>query len=144
MKRFTGHDEKWGKFVDVKINAPDLITKSNYDHRNITIGSVTDPYQPAEKKYQITRKILKKLISFKSSFDIITKSNLVIRDIDLLKQFSDMTIAISVGCTDESIRKYLDPKAPTIEKRIKALKILHQNNIKTALFVSPIFPVLSD
>ena len=89
MKRFTGHLEPWGDFVDVKINGPDLIPEkwSKYQGKSIIIGSVTDAYQPIEKKYQLTRRILEKLIPLQPDLEIITKSDLVLRDIDLLKQF---------------------------------------------------------
>src|SRR3989339_5269 len=125
MMRFTGHDEEWGEFVDVKINAPELIPK-------------------LEEEYKITRNILEKLSLFDSSFDIITKSDLVARDIDLLKKFKDLTVAFSIGQADDRIRERLEPGAPSIENRIKVLKILYDNNIRTAVFISPIFPMLSD
>lgn len=146
MKRFTGHSEEWGKFVDVKINAPDLIPTNIYKFKgkSITIGSVTDPYQVCEEKYRITRRVLEKLIPFDASFDIITKSGLVARDIDLLKKIKDISVAFSIGQADDEIRARLEPGAPSINERINALKILHENKIKTAVFISPIFPMLSD
>jgi len=147
MKRFTNHNEPWGEFVDVKINAPNLIPEKTdkYKNRSITIGSVTDPYQPAEKEFQITRKILKKLIPLKPKFvDILTKSDLIVRDIDLIKQFDNCLVAISLSMFDESLRRQLEPSAPAIKKRLVALKTLHQNNIPTALFISPIFPEITN
>lgn len=146
MKRFTGHNEPWGEFIDVKINAPDLIPKDlkKYSGKSIVVGSVTDPYQRAEEKYKITRQILARLVSFPSRIDIITKSDLVVRDIDLLKQFKDLTVAFSLAISDDIIRKRLEPNTSAVKGRIKALKVLHQNNIRTAVFISPIFPLLSD
>ncbi len=147
MKRFTGHDEAWGEFVDVKINAPDLIPgkTDKYRNKSITIGSVTDPYQPVEKEFQITRKILKRLMLLKPKLiDILTKSDLVVRDIDLIKQFDNCLVAISLSVLDENLRRKLEPTAPAVEKRLTALKTLHQNGIPTALFVSPIFPEITD
>jgi DNA repair photolyase len=87
MKRFTGHTEPWGKFVDVKINAPDLIpTKSTrYQGKSIFLSSVTDPYLPLERKYQLTRKILEKLLPLEPNLGIQTKSDLILRDLDLIK-----------------------------------------------------------
>ena len=146
MKRFTGHDEPWGKFIDVKINAPDLITENlqKYSGKSIVIGSVTDPYQKIEKKYKVTRKVLERLVDCQSKIDIITKSDLVIRDIDLFKKFKNLTVAFSLGQIDDKIREKLEPRAPSIVDRIRALKTLHENNIRTVVFVSPIFPYLSD
>lgn len=145
MKRFTGHKEEWGKFVDVKINAPDLIKVSKkYENKNILIGSVTDPYLPLERKYKLTRKILEKLILLKPRLDIITKSDLILRDVDLLKQFKDCTVAVSLSTLNDNIRKKLEPLACSVERRLNVLKKLHKTKIKTILFISPIFPEITD
>ncbi len=146
MKRFTGHTEPWGSFVDVKINAPDLIPEdtNKYKNKSIAISSVTDPYQPIERKYKLTRKILEKLIPLQPHLDLLTKSDLVIRDIDLFKQFKDCIIALSFSVLDEKIRKELEPLASSVDKRINALKELHKTGIHTALFISPILPEITD
>jgi DNA repair photolyase len=116
-----------------------------YKNRSITIGSVTDPYQSVEKEFKITRKILKKLIPLKPKFvDILTKSDLIVRDIDLIKQFDNCQVAISLSMLNESLRRQLEPSAPPVEKRLTALKELHQNGIPTCLFISPIFPEITD
>ncbi|MBU1179377.1 radical SAM protein [Patescibacteria group bacterium] len=146
MKRFSGHLEPWGEFVDVKINAPDLIPEDTgkYKNRSVTIGSVTDPYLPLESKYKLTRRILEKLIPLQPHLDIITKSDLVLRDIDLLKQFDDCIIGVSASFLDEEIKNKLEPNTISTKKRIEALKKLHEAGIETALFISPIFPEISD
>ena len=98
MKRFTGHTEPWGAFVDAKINAADLIPTDvkKYKGKRITLSSVTDAYQPVELKYKLTRKILEKLIPLQPHVDIMTKSDLVLRDIDVIKQFKDCVVAFSI------------------------------------------------
>lgn len=146
MKRFTGHIEPWGEFVDIKINAPDLIPKdtNKYKDKSITIGSVTDPYQPIERKYRITRKILERLIPLQPHLGLMTKSDLVVRDIDLFKQFKDCIVALSLSVLDDKIRKELEPLSSSPSKRINALKEVHKNRIPTALFISPIFPEITD
>ena len=144
MKRFTNHPEPWGQFVDVKINAVDLIKNKKLDDKYITISSVCDPYQPLEKKYKLTRKILKKLIPLQPHIDILTKSNLVTRDIDLLKQFKDSMVAISFSTLNEKLRKQLEPRAPSADKKIPALKELYKNGIHTVVFISPLFPEITD
>lgn len=146
MKKFTGHLESWGSFIDVKINAADLIPAKTdkYKNKSILISSVTDAYQAPERKYQLTRRILEKLIPLQPRLDIITKSDLVLRDIDLLKQFKYCRVAISLSFLDNKIIRVLEPLAPLVEKRIKTLKELHQARIKTALFISPIFPEITD
>ncbi len=146
MKRFTGHLEEWGDFIDIKTNAADLIqTKTNkYHGKKIIIGSVTDPYQPIEKKYQLTRKILKKLLPLKIKLNILTKSDLITRDIDLLKKFKDCVVAISFSSLDYNLQKKLEPYASSYDKKISALKKLNQAKIKTVVFISPILPELTD
>ncbi len=146
MKRFSGHEEEWGRFVDVKVNAADLIPKNldKYKNKSIVIGSVTDPYQPAEKKYKITRDILKKIVDIDAKIQIITKSDLIIRDIDLLRRFKKLTVAFSVSRSDDKNTKLFEPGASDINSRIVALKELYKNNIRTVVFISPIFPIISD
>lgn len=146
MKRFTGHNEPWGQFVDIKINGADLILKGSgkYKDKSITIGSVTDPYQSIERKYGITRKILEKLIPLQPSLCIITKSDLITRDVDLIKQFKDCIVAISLSTSNEKVRRNLEPAAPLLDKRLNAQKELHKEGIKIALFISPIFPEITD
>ncbi len=146
MKKFTGHKESWGSFVDVKINAPDLIlgNTDKYKSKSIIMGSVTDSYNPVERKYKITRKILEKLAPFQPNLEIITKSDLILRDIDLLKKFKNIGVAVSLSFLDEKIRKQLEPLASPAENRINILKQLHKAGIKTVVFISPIFPEITD
>ena len=146
MKRFTNHPEPWGEFVDVKINAPDLIPENTekYKNRSIVISSVTDPYLPLEAQYKLTRQILEKLILLQPRLDIITKSDLILRDIDLLKQFKGCVVAVSTSFLDGEVKNRLEPRSISSVRRLEALKKLHEAGIKTTLFVSPIFPEASD
>ena len=89
IKKFTKHKEPWGEFCDIRINAPELLKKEVGkipSNSSIFISSVTDPYQPLEKKYQLTRKILEILAGYNFKVSILTKSNLVLRDLDILKR----------------------------------------------------------
>ncbi len=146
MKKYSGHnDEEWGKFVDVKINAQELVVnKKRYQGKRITLSSVTDPYQPIEEKYKLTRKILEKLILLEPILYIITKSSLVLRDTDLLKQFKNCTVAFSLSIFDDNIRKRIEPYSSTAQERINTLKKLYQAGLKAALFISPFFPYITD
>jgi DNA repair photolyase len=145
MKRFTGHKEEWGSFVDVKTNAHETIPKNTdrYRDRSIIIGSVCDPYQPIEKRYRITRKIIKKLIPLQPKLEILTKSDLVLRDVDLLGMFKEVTVVISLSTLNESHRRILE-NATSATRRMDALRELHEHGIKTVLFISPILPGLTD
>lgn len=139
MKRFTNHTEDWGEFVDVKINSADLIKQVN---GSMLISSVTDPYQAIEGKYKITRECLKKLKY--SDVEILTKSPLVVRDVDLFKQFKILKVGLSIGVLDENVARKIEPFVPSPSKRIEALKDLFNNGIYTYCFVSPIFPEISE
>ncbi|MEG1790920.1 MAG: radical SAM protein [Clostridia bacterium] len=142
MKRFTGHTEPWGEFVDVKIcDKPINLNKIN--GKSLCLSSVTDCYNPLEEKYCITKNILEQLISADSEISIVTKSALILRDKELLKKFNNLTVAFSVNTLDEGFKNDMD-KASSIADRLNALKILHDDGIKTVLFMSPIFPVLTD
>ncbi len=148
MQRFTEHQEAWGEFVDVKVNAVDLVAQgikklSKNAKTTLIMGSVTDPYQAVETKYQLTRKILEKLIPLDNPISITTKSSLITRDIDLLKQQKNCTVAISLSTLDDRINKLLEPRASSVQSRIDTLKALHDANIRTVLFVSPILPKLT-
>ena len=146
MKRFTNHPEEWGEFIDVKINAPDLIPKNKekYENKSILMSSTTDPYQPIEIKYKITRKILEKIISIQPDLEILTKSDLILRDLDLLKKFENCTVVFSFSILDEDIRKQLELRSVSMDRRIKALKEIHEIRIRTVVFISPIFPGFTD
>ena len=143
MKRFTGHLEPWGSFVDVKINAPEVLRRElkRAEKGGIILSSVTDPYQPLEAKYQITRKCLEVLTLFQFPVDILTKSPLVLRDIDIISRLKNAEVGITITTDDEGIRKIFEPKAPTVHVRIEALKKLHETGIKTYAFIGPVLPM---
>lgn len=143
MKRFTGHREPWGKFVDIKINAPQVLESEirRAKRGTVCLSSVTDPYQPLEKKYRLTRACLEILLKYQFPIDILTKSPLIIRDIDLLKRFEDLEVGFTITTDDENIRKIFEPKSPSIASRIQALKEIHRNGIKTYGFIAPMLPL---
>ena len=143
MKRFTNHNEPWGSFVDVKINAPYILRKQlrRAQKGSIVISSVTDPYQPLELRYEITRKCLAELIPYQFSVDILTKSPLVCRDIEFFKQFKDIEVGITITTDEEKIRRIFEPKAPPIEARIQTIKKLHEARICTYVFIGPLLPM---
>lgn len=144
MSRFTKHGtDKWGEYLDVKNFLP-IGSSKKYNGKTIIISSVTDPYNPFEKKYQKTKMILEELINFDSKIEILTKSSLVLRDIDIFKQMKDITIGFSLSTHDNLVGKLLEPQASTIETRIEALQVLSEHNIKTFVFISPIFPAITD
>lgn len=146
MKRFTGHSEPWGEFIDVKINGPELIPEETLKYRGKTIylSSVTDPYNPLEGKYKLTREILKKLIPLKPDLGIQTKSDLILRDIDLLTKFRNCQAGLTIITLNDNLRKEIEPSTSPIQKRIETLKKLREAGIKTYVFIGPILPFLTD
>ena len=142
MKRFTNHSEAWGDFLDVKF-WPKIKNLKVYDGKDIFISSVTDPYNPLEKIYQRTRTLLEQLQGSKANITIQTKSDLVLRDIELIKTFPNILVSFSINSLDENFHAEMD-KAVSIERRLQAMKQLYEAGIKTACFISPIFPEITD
>jgi DNA repair photolyase len=142
MKRYTRHNEEWGKFVDVKINATDLLIKEirKKPLGKVWISGVSDPYQPLEKKYKITKRCLEILIKNNWPITIQTKSPLVIRDLELFKKSNNLDVGLSITTANEKIKELFEPGLPSIEKRIDALEILHSSGITTFAMIAPILP----
>ena len=141
MKRFSGHSEPWGEFLDIK-EFPAIKNPSKYDGRKLFFGSVTDCYNPYEANYKKTQGIIKQFIGTKADITIATKSKLIVRDLEILKQIPSLTVAFSINTVDENFRKDMD-NASSIGERIAAMKILHGNGINTVTFISPIFPQIT-
>jgi DNA repair photolyase len=143
MKRFTGHIEPWGSFVDVKTNAPEILRRQlkRAKRGNVMLSSVTDPYQPVEAEYGLTRKCLEVLALYQLPLNILTKSPLVLRDIDIISELKDAEVGLTITTDDEKIRKIFEPEAPTISVRIEALKKLHKAGINTYAFIGPVLPM---
>lgn len=147
MKRFSGHTEPWGKYLDVKVNAPELLEKALKKKKidgPVLMSSVTDAYQYAEAKYKITRRIVEILQAQDAPLEILTKSDLVTRDIDLFKKFSDITVGLSIMSVDDKMGRRFEPLAPLPSKRLKALRMLKENSINTYVFISPFIPGISN
>ncbi len=142
MKRFTGHKEPWGEFVDVKINAPEVLTReiNRKPRGRVWISGVCDPYQAVEEIYRLTRKCLEILLLNGWPVTIQTKSPLVLRDIELLKTAEDVEVGFSIATAEERIRRIFEPGAPSVNERINALKSLHADGVKTFAMIAPLLP----
>ncbi|MET0082113.1 MAG: radical SAM protein [Sedimenticola sp.] len=142
MKRFTGHKEPWGDFVDVKINAPELLVKEigKKKRGTVWVSGVTDPYQPLEKKYKLSRKCIDILLQNDWPVIVQTRSPLVLRDMDIFKKSNKVEIGLSITTASDEIRKVFEPHAPSIASRLKAVESLYENGIKTYVMIAPILP----
>ena len=142
MKRFSGHKEPWGQFVDVKVNAPDLLRLdiARKKKNRVWISGVCDPYQPLEGKYKLTRQCLEILAQNEWPVTVQTRSPLVLRDLDILITGKDFEVGLSITTADDGIRKLFEPNAPPIKERVRALDELHQAGIRTYVMIAPILP----
>jgi DNA repair photolyase len=142
MKRVTGHREPWGEFVDVKINAPDLLRVEIKKKRRgrVWVSGVCDPYQPLEAQYRLTRQCLEILVRHEWPVIIQTRSPLVLRDMDIIRDARDVEVGLSVTTADDRIRKLFEPDAPPIPDRIQALERLHNAGIRTYAMIAPVLP----
>ena len=145
MKRFTGHTEDWGTFLDIK-EWPEIKNPEKYAGQKVIIGTVTDGYLPQEETYMRTRKVLEELKDSGADILICTKSDLVLRDLDLLKEINEknrLTVSWSVNTLDEGFCEAMDD-AVSIERRLAAMKKVYDAGIRTVCFISPVFPGLTD
>ncbi len=142
MKRFTGHEETWGEFIDVKFWQP-IKNPNKYKGKELFIGSVTDPYQPIEEKYGRTRALLEELQGSGALLSIATKSDLILRDLDLIKTFPNARVSWSINTLDEQFKNDMD-KGVSIKRRLAAMKAFYDVGIRTTCFISPIFPEITD
>lgn len=142
MKRFTNHPEPWGTFLDVKY-WPEIKNPRKYAGKELFIGSVTDPYLPQEEIYGRTRELLTQLQGSGAKISIATKSDLILRDLDLIKSFPDARVSWSVNTLDEEFKSDMDC-AVSIERRLNAMETFYRAGVRTTCFVSPIFPGITD
>ena len=142
MKRFTNHPEPWGEFIDVK-NWPAIKDRGQFRGKEAFFSSVTDPYQPHEARFKRTRMILEQLQGTGIQVSISTKSDLVLRDLDLIKTFPGSRVSWSINTLDEEFRKEMD-RAVSIERRLEAMRQFYEAGIETTCFISPIFPGITD
>ncbi len=159
-RKFTNHmEDEWGKYVDTKINTPELfekelekiskkVIKQNEFKTGkkpvIFFGSVTDPYQGIEAKYELTKKCLEIIVESESTNNIeislLTKSPLVTRDIEIFKKIPNLEIGMTISSVDDNISKLFECYAPPSSLRIQALRKLNDAGLNTYAFVGPLLP----
>ena len=136
------------KFSEVRVKR-DLIKQLNREitkikqNKYVTIANSNDPYQPIEEKFKLTREALRIFSSHSFKIMIVTKSNLILRDLDILKK-SKVAVSITITTLNENKAKKLEPNAPSPEKRLEALKILSKSGIPVIARIDPIIPMIND
>lgn len=151
MGRFIGGKliSDWGSYVFAKVNAPEVLKgelqrlKNKGKGKEIFISSVTDPYQGVEAKYKLTRRCLEVLADYGfegGTISILTKSDLITRDIDVLKKLKNPVVGLTVTSTDDGISRYFERFAPPVSARFEALRKLREAGLRTYAFIGPLLP----
>jgi DNA repair photolyase len=136
--------QKWGCVIEAKTNIP-LILSKELKHKKpgiVGISTVTDPYQPVEKKYKLTRYCLEQLLKHDFPICVQTKSSLVLRDIDLMTKFSAVEVMVSIATLNDNERRLLEPYSSSIKERLDALRKYSDAGVKTSIFFGPIYPTI--
>ena len=140
----THKQGQWGQFVEVKANIVEVLRRELARKRKrstATLSSVCDPYQPAETRYRLTRGCITALQDFGWGVDILTRSPLVTRDMDLLRFCMDASVGFSIPTDNDNVRRALEPASPPIPDRVEALRRLHESGIRTWAFIAPMLPM---
>lgn len=135
---------EWGTFIEIKRNIPNILSKELRKKKRGVVGisTTTDPYLPQEREHRITRYCLEQLMRFDFPVSIITKSDMVTRDLDLLARFSEAEVGITITTIDDDERALLEPHASPIESRLKALETVNKKGIAAYAFLGPLYPTM--
>jgi DNA repair photolyase len=136
------HDERrWGSYVDVKVNAPQVLQRElhTFTDEEVFLSSASDPYQPVEVKYGLTRRCLQILQKRRIPVSVLTRSPLILRDLELLRKFDYIKVGMSI--TSVPVRMF-EPGVPPLQRRIDTLKMLGEAGIHTWVSLAPVVPGL--
>jgi len=136
---------EWGKWVNAKVNLPSLLSRELRGKKGVVgIGTVTDPYQPMESTMSLTRKCLVELLRSNMQVSILTKSDLVLRDVPLLTGLAKVEVGITVTTQDDSLAAKFEPLASPPSRRLRALAEMSAKGIETYALVGPMIPLATD
>jgi DNA repair photolyase len=143
--------ERYGRSIRVKVNVAEVLRKElhrpSWKGEGVAIGAATDPYQPAEGRYGLTRSCLRELAAVANPFSLITRNPMIVRDLDVLQDAAsraDIGIVFSVPTLDEEVWRKTEPGTPPPRQRLHALSKLVDAGIKTGVGMAPILPGISD
>jgi DNA repair photolyase len=144
-------DDRYGTSIRVKVNMPEMLraelARRSWKRENVAIGAATDPYQPAEGKYQLTRRCIEALADARTPLSIISRSPMVVRDIDLLQQAlarADVGITLSIPTLDDEIWRKTEPGTAHPRQRLRAIRVLIDAGVPASVAMAPLLPGLSD
>lgn len=135
--------EDWGKWFQAKVNAVEVARKQapKVADQALYMSSVTDPYLPAERSLELTRGILLELVPYQPRLLIQTRGPLVVRDLDVLKQFGAVRVNMSIPTDSEEVRQAFEPKAPLLERRWEAIAAVREAGLPVGICVTPMLPL---
>lgn len=143
--------ERWGSRIFVKTNAPAVLrselAKRSWRHETVAIGTVTDPYQPLEGRYRLTRAVLEALADYDTPASLITRSPLVVRDIDVLSRLAmkaGVSVTVSIATMDAALARQIEPTVAPPEKRLFAVRKLADAGLKVNVALAPVLPQITD
>jgi DNA repair photolyase len=146
-----GVGDDFSSKIVVKTNVVEVLRRElaspKWAGETIAMGTATDPYQHCEGRYKLTRGILRALVDFENPLSMLTKSTMIVRDLDLFRQLAevaDVTVSMSIGTLDESVRRVVEPGTPPGRKRVEILERFADAGIRTGVLVAPILPGLTD
>jgi DNA repair photolyase len=145
MQRFHPHPEAWGQFVDVKVNAVEVLRRQlrRAQPGEMFVSSACDGWQPIEREWALTRRCCELLLEYGFELHVLTKSDLVLRDLELFVD-QKVRIGITVTTLDETLRGHWEPRAASVEARFRVLEEANRLGLKTAIMFGPLLPWLSD
>jgi DNA repair photolyase len=141
----------WSSRIYVKVNAPEVLrrelTRPSWRREQVALGTATDPYQPAEGAYQITRRILEALRDFRTPASIVTKSTMILRDRDILADLSrgpGMSVYFSITTVDPALAREIEPDVPPPARRLEVMRSLANSGIPVGVLLAPVLPGITD
>ncbi len=145
MQRFHPHDEPWGKFVDVKLNAVEVLKRQLKRAKpgDVFLSSACDGWQPIEAGYRLTRRCCELLLEFGFRINLLTKSALALRDMDVFAG-RDVNVGVSIATLDQRLSKIWEPQASSVEERLQVVEAAKKAGLGTTIMFAPLLPFLSD
>lgn len=143
--------DRWGSRIFVKVNAAAVLrtelAKRSWRHEEVAIGTATDPYQPLEGRYRITRAVLQALRDYETPAHLITRSPLILRDLDILRQLAcgpGVSVAVSIATMDAALAREIEPTVAPPAKRMLAVSRLAAAGVRVAVALAPVLPGIND
>ena len=145
MQRFHPHAEPWGRFVDVKVNAPEVLARQvrRWAPGSVFTCSACDGWQPVERHYELTRRCCRMLLEAGFHLNVLTKSELVLRDLDVFAG-RDVQLGVTITTADEAQARMWEPKASPVAARLRVLREAKSAGLRTAVMFGPLLPGISD